>query len=109
MVCTQYMDDIRSGAENVTKFLRNISLCGKNLALKLSPEKCLFGKTKINVFGNILMPVAFQPKSNEIDKLIKIEKATDGKARESWIEFVQFFRDHVPKLNEILIILYEHL
>ena len=55
------------------------------------------------------MRVAFQPNSNEIDKLLKKEKATDGKARESWIEFVQFFRNHVPKLNEILIILYEHL
>ena len=67
------MDDIGSGAENVTELLRNLKQiidCVRKLGLKLSPEKCIFGTTKIKFLGNILTPAGIQPESKKIDKFL---------------------------------------
>ena len=112
-VSNQYMDDIGGGAENFTELLRNpkqIIDCVRRSGLKLSPKKCIFGTTKIKFLGNLLTPAGIQPESKKIDKILsKMKMPQTVKQVKRLIGFVQFFRNHIPKLNEILIPFYELL
>ena len=60
--------------------------------------------------GNILTPAGIQPESKKIDKFLsKMKMPQTVKQVKRLIGFVQFFRNHIPKLNEILIPFYELL
>ena len=90
--------------------LKQIIDCVRKSGLKLSSAKFIFGTTKINFLGNILTPAGIHPESKKKDKFLsKMKMPQTVKQVKRLIGFVQFFRNHIPKLNEILILFYERL
>ena len=107
-VCTQFMDDIGSGVETFVELksnLQKIFSCIRGSGLKLSPQKCHFGVSRISFFDNTKTPQWYH---NTTEK--KIEKFLQNlripqtvKQMKRLIGFTQFSRNFIPKLNEKLL------
>ena len=75
--------------------------------LKLKPRKCSLFQTEVKFLGRIVTgdSVSVDPASQETIKLWPIPKST--KEVESFLGFVNYHREHMPKMAEIAAPLYE--
>ena len=71
-VCTHFKDDIAAGVNNFDEIipaLRKIFDCLKESGLKLSVQKCEFGKSKISYLSSTITPKGISPGIAEVEKI----------------------------------------
>ena len=70
--CAQYVDDIGIAANSETQLIRNLRAvfeCIRQAGLKLSIDKCHFGKTKVEFLGRTITPQEIAPKTTKSKNL----------------------------------------
>ena len=112
-ICTQFMDDIGSGAENFEEMKENVTKIFASIrssGLKLSPEKCQFGMSQISFLGNTITSEGITPETKKVEKFLdKVKIPQTVKQVKRLIGFTQFFRNFIPKLNKKLLPFYKLL
>ena len=112
-LCTQFMDDSGSGAENFAEIKENLTKIFASIrssGLKLSPEKCQFGMSQSSFLGNTITSEGITPETKKIEKFLdKVKIPQTVKQVKRLISFTQFFRNFIPKLNEKLLPFYKFM
>ena len=105
--CAQYVDDIGIAAYNATDLTRNIRavfMCNCPAGLKLIIVKCHFGVRQIDFLGRTISP---EGKSLQAWKsqnfLEKLRFPKSKTALQRYLGFLNFYRNHVPRMVQILI------
>ena len=113
VLCTQFMDDIGSAVNNYQELiptLKKIFDCIRKSGLKLSPKKCEIGTQRLKFLGNVVTPQGVTPEEAKISTFLsKIKMPRTIKQVKRLIGFVQFFRNYMPSLGEILLPFYKLL
>ena len=112
-VCTQVMEDIAAGVNNLDEMipaLRKAFDCLRESGLKLSANKCEIGTTKIDYLGSTITPKGILRENAKIEKFLgQISMSNTVKQVKRLIGFVQFFRYFITNLEQKLLPFYQLL
>ena len=112
-LCTQFMDDIGTGAKDFPEMLHNLREIFKSLrrsGLRLAPSKCEFGAKSISFLGNVITEEGIKPEKKKIEEFLsKVRLPTTVKQVKRLIGFLQFFKAYLPNLGTKLIPFYKLL
>ena len=105
--CAQYVDDIGIAANIATDLTRNIRAvfkCICNEGLKLMIEKCHFGVRQVEFLGRTISSEGVLPQSHKIQNFLnKLRLAKKyKKALQRYLGFVNYYRNYIPRMAEIL-------
>ena len=105
--CAQYVDDIgiaANDAEHLIKNLRATFECIREAGLKLTMHKCHFGATKIDFLGRTITPEGVKPQKEAITNFLEKTKVPKSKkALQSYLGFLNYYRNYIPRLSEKLV------
>ena len=104
--CAQYVDDIGFAANNATDLTRNIRevfKCISQTGLKLTTEKCCFGVPQVDFLGKTISPEGISPQAKKVENFFdKLRSPKSKKASQQYLGFVNYFRNHFPRMAEKL-------
>ena len=111
--CAQYVDDIGIAANNATHLtlkIRAVFSCIRQAGLKLTIEKCHFGVTQVEFLGRTNSPegISLQDRKFQIF-LDKLRLPKSKKALQRYLGFVNYYRNYIPRMIEILNTFYKFL
>ena len=111
--CAQYVDDIGIAANNATDLTRNIRAvfqCIRNAGLKLTVEKCHFGVRQVEFLGRAISSEVVSPQAHKIQNfLAKLRFPKSKKALQRYLNFVNYYRNYIPRMADKLHPLYKLL
>ena len=103
----QYFDDIGVAAHTESELIQNLDRVFKQsqkAGMELSIERCHFGEHSIKFLGNAISSVGFDPNEKRETKILKNLIITSSvKTLKRYLGFVNFFRQNVPRLAEVLV------
>ena len=104
--CAQYVDDIGIAANNATDLIRNIRAvfkCIRQAGLKLTIEKCHFGVRQVEFLGRTISPDGISSQARKIQKFLDKHRFPKSKtALQRYLDFVNYFRNYIPRRAEKL-------
>ena len=104
--CAQYVDDIGNAANNATDLTRNIRAvfkCIRQAGLKLTIEKCHFGVRQVEFLGRTISPEGISPQARKIQNFLdKLRFPNSKKALQSYLGFVNYYSNYIPRMAENL-------
>ena len=104
--CAQYVDDIGIAANNATDFTRNFRAafkCIRQTRLKLTIEKSHFGVRQVEFLGRTISPEGFSPQARKIQNFFgKLRFPKSKKALQRYLDFVNYYRNYIPRMAEQL-------
>ena len=102
----QYVDDIGIAAntpEQLIKRLRAVFQCLRKATLKLSIAKCHFGVQEVDFLGRTITTKGAAPQKQKITKFLeKVKVSRSKKALQSYIGFLNYYRNYIARLAERL-------
>ena len=102
--CAQYVDNIRTPANTVTQLIQNIRAvfeCTREAELNLMIEKCNFKVTEVKLFLTTAQRVA--PQDHKIQKMLaNVRFPKSKKLVQTYIGFVNYYRNYIRRLSEKL-------
>ena len=111
--CVQYVDDIGIAANNATDLTRNIRAvfkCIRQVGLKLKIEKCHFGVRQVEFLGRTISPEGISTQARKIQNFLeKLRFAESKKALQRYLGFVIYYKNYIPRMAEKLNPLYKLL
>ena len=104
--CAQYVDDIGIAANNATELTRNIRAvfkCIRQAGLKMTIEKCHFGVRQVEFLGRTISPEGISPQARKIQNFLdKLRFLKSKKALKRYLDFVNYYRNYIPRMAEKL-------
>ena len=104
--CAQYVDDIGIAANNPTDLTRNIRAvfqCIRNAGLKLTIEKCHYGVRHVEFLCRTISSEGVSPQAHKIQNFLKkLRVPKSKKALQRYLCFVNYYRNHIPRMAEKL-------
>ena len=104
--CAQCVDDIGIAANDATDLTRNIRAvfkCIRQAGLKLTIEKCHFGVRQVEFLGRTISSEGVLPQPHKIQNFLnKLRFPKSNKALESYLGFVNHYRNYIPRMAEKL-------
>ena len=104
--CAQYVDDIGIAANNatdLTRSIREVFKCIRQAGLKLTIEKCHFGVRPVEFLGRTISPEGISPQARKIQKFLdKLRFPKSRKALQRYLDFVNYYRNYIPRMAEKL-------
>ena len=104
--CAQYVGDIGIAANNATDLTRNIRAvfkCIRNARLKLTIEKSHFGVRQVEFLGRTISSGGVLPQSHKFQNFLnKLRFLKSKKALQRYLEFVNYYRNYIPRMTEKL-------
>ena len=104
--CAQYVDHIGIAAntpEQLIKNLRAVFQCLQKAGLKLSMTKCHFGVQEVDFLGRTITTNGVAPQKQKITKFLeRVKFPRSKKALQRYIEFLNYYRNYIPRLAERL-------
>ena len=105
--CAQYVDDIGIAANNATDLTRNIRAvfkCIRQAGLKLTIEKSHFGVRQVEFLGRTISPEGISPQARKIQNFLNtLRLPISKKALQSYLGFVNYYRNYIPRKTKTLI------
>ena len=102
----QYVDDIRIAANNATDLTGNIRAVFKCICqgrLKLTIEKCHFEVRKVEFLGRTVSPEGISPQALKIQSFFdKLRFPKSKKSLQRYLDFVNYYRNYIPRMAEKL-------
>ena len=104
--CAQYVDDIGIAANDADHLIKNLKAtfeCIRLAGFKLTMHKCHFGATEIDFLGGTITPEGVKPQKERItNSLEKTKFPKSKKALQRYLGFLNYYRNHIPRLSEKL-------
>ena len=104
--CAQYVDDSGIAANNATELTRNIRAvfqCIRNTGLKLTIEKSHLGVRQVEFLGRTISSEGVSPQTHKIQNFLnKLRFPNSKKALQRYLGFVNYYRNHIPRMAEKL-------
>ena len=104
--CAQYFGGIgiaTTTPEQLIKNLRAVFQCLRKAGLKLSMAKCHFGVQQVDFLGRTITTNGVAPQKQKIAKsLEKVKFPRSRRALQSYIGFLNYCRNYIPRLAERL-------
>ena len=104
--CAQYVEDIGMAANIATDLTRNIRAvfkCIRNAGLKLTIEKCHFGVREVEFLGRTISSEGVLPQTHKIQNFLnKLRFHKPKKALHRYLDFVNYYRNFIPRMAEKL-------
>ena len=100
----QYVDDIGIATNTPAELknnLREVFQCIRAAGLRLTMAKCQFGAKEVEFLGRTISPSSVAPQSHKIQKYLQTLKVPrTKKGLQSYIGFVNYYRNYIPPLSE---------
>ena len=104
--CAQYVDDIGTPANNaadLTRKVRAVFKCTRQAGLKLTNDRCRFGVKQNELLGKTNSPEGISPQARKIQNFLqKIRFPKSKKALQRYLNFVNYYRNYIPRMDEEL-------
>ena len=104
--CAQYVDDIGISANNARDLTRNIRAvfkCIRQVALKLTIEKCHFRVRQVEFLGRTISSEGVSPQTHKLQNFLKkLRLPKSKKALQRYLGFVNYYRNYIPRMAEKL-------
>ena len=111
--CFQYFDDVGTAATDAKEMITNLKEIFngiRNSGLKLSPQKCEFGKGSVTFLGSKITSSGMAPITEKIEKFLhSLKPPRTLKQVRRFIGFCQFYKAFTPRLAEKLLPFYQLL
>ena len=111
--CAQYVDDIGIAANDADHLIANLRAtfkCIQKAGLKLTMHKCHFGAKEIDFLGRTITPQGVKPQKENVQNFLEKTKFPKSKkALQRYLEFLNYYRNYVPRLSERLALFYKML
>ena len=105
--CAQYVDDIGIAANDAEHLIENLRAsfeCSREAGLKLTMHKCHFGATEIDFLRRTITPEGVKPQNDSITNFLEKTKFPKSKkALQSYLGFLNYYRNYIPRLSEKLV------
>ena len=104
--CAQNVDDTGIAANNpkdLTRSLRAVFKCIRQAGLKLTIEKCHFGVRQVEFLGRTISTEGISPQARKIQSFLdKLRFTKSKKALQRYLDFVNYYRNYIPRMAEKL-------
>ena len=104
--CAQYVDDIGIAANNatdITRSFRAVFKCVRNAGWKLRIEKCYFGVRQVEYLRRTTSPEGISQEARKIQNFLdKLRFPQSKKSLQRHLGFVNYYRDYIPRMAELL-------
>ena len=104
--CAQYVDDIGIAANTAQHLIKNLGAvfqCLRKAGLRLSMAKCHFEVQDLDFLGRTITIKGVAPQKQKITKFLeKVKIPRSKKALQSYIGFLNYYRNYIPRLAERL-------
>ena len=111
--CAQFVDDIViavNDADHLIANLRATFKCFQEAGLKLTMHKCHFGATEIDFLSRTITPQGVKPQRQNVQNFLEKTKFPKSKkALQRYLGFLNYYRNYVPRLSELLAPFYKML
>ena len=102
--CVQNVNDIGIAANNATDLTRNIRAvfkCIRQVGLKLTTEKCNIGVRQVEFIGRTISPGRTSAQARKIQNFLdKLRFPMSKKALQRYLGFVNYYRNFIPRMAE---------
>ena len=93
------VDDIMihgsTDAEHDRHLLQVLNKC-REIGLKLNPDKCEFGQTLVNFYGNVVSDRGLKPDKKKVDIIIGMPAPKDKTQLASFLGMCQYLSPYIP-------------
>ena len=100
--CAQYVYDIGIAANNATDLTRNIRAvfkCIRQAGLKLKIGKCHSGIRQVEFLGRTISPEGISPQARKVQIFLdKLRFPKSKKALQRYLDFVNYYRNYIPRM-----------
>ena len=111
--CAQYVDDIDIAANDADHLIGNLRAtfkCIQEAGLKLTMHKCHIGATEIDFLGRMISPQGVKPQRQTVQNFLEKTKFPKSKKDlQRHLDFLNYYRNYVPRLSERLAPFYKKL
>ena len=111
--CAQYVDDIGiadNDADHLISNLRATFKCIQEAGLKLTMHKCHIGATDVDFLGRMISSQGVKPQRHSVQNFLEKTKVSKSKkGLERYLNFLNYYRNYVPRLSERLAPVYKML
>ena len=111
--CAQYVDNIGIAANDAHHLIGNLRAtfkCIQEADLKLTMHKCHIGATEIDFLGRMISPQGVKPQRQSVQNFLGKTKFPESKKDlQRYLDFLNYYRNYVPRLSERLAPLYKML
>ena len=105
-----YLDDCLILGNSFDQHLGNIGLVFERFReanLKLKPKKCIFFQKQIEFLGKVISDQGVSIAPSKVEAVRNWPIPSTKKQAQSWLGFVNYHRDHIPNLAEIVSPVYD--
>lgn len=104
--CVVFIDDTVSGDETPDGFLEGLELIFERLLshnVKLKPSKCRFGYESVEFVGHVFDQNGYHLSDKRKQGIVEMQVPKTLKQLRSFLGMVNFFRDFIPNLSNLLV------
>ena len=103
--CELYIDDILVFGKDEEDFLANLKKVFERLRkhrVTLNPKKCRFGMEKVEYVGHVVSAEGISFTDQKRGKVLEFPVPKTQKDMQAFLGLVNYFRDHVPNMTELV-------
>lgn len=105
IICELYIDDILVFGGTAEDFLANLRQVFQKLRqfkVTLNPKKCRFGMEEVEYVGHIINAEGLSFSTEKREKVFEFPLPKTQKELQAFLGLINYFRDHVPSMTEIV-------
>ena len=98
--CSVYIDDIlvfSANPEEHVEHLRQIFGRLRRFGLKLHPEKCKFGRSRVEYLGHVISEEGISPNPDKVKAVCEFPVPTSVKGVRQFLGMASYYRRFMPK------------
>ena len=95
-----------SDAQHDRHLLQVLNKC-REIGLKLNPDKCKFGQTSVNFYGNIVSTAGLKLDPKKVNIIVKMPPPKNKTELASFLGMCNYLSNYVPRLSDVMSTLQE--
>ena len=70
------------------------------IGLKLNTDKCVFGKSEVTFYGNVISDQGFKPDPHKVDATVRMPAPSNKTELSSFLGMINYLVPYIPKVSD---------